>query len=80
MQNWNTKKSIPKNIGNCLNLPVIINIQKADKIYSKTHVSEKNENSEINDDIKEANSFEALKKIFIKKKKKKKTYLKKQND
>ena len=43
MQNWNTKKSIPKNIGNCLNLPVIINIQKADKIYSKTHVSEKEE-------------------------------------
>ena len=37
MQNWNTKKIIPKNIGNCLNLTVIINIQKADKIYSKTH-------------------------------------------
>ena len=33
MQNWNTKKNIPKDIGNCLNLPVIIDIKKADKIY-----------------------------------------------
>ena len=41
MQNWNTKKNIPKDIGNCLNLPVIIDIKKADKIYSKTYFLQK---------------------------------------
>ena len=38
---------------------------------------EKNENSETNDDIKEANSFEALKKIFIKLDTEKKNSIKK---
>ena len=69
MQNWNTKKSIPKNIGNCLNLPVIINIQKAEKIYSKTHVSEKEEKKKRKRKIKnQQNLFYLQIMIFIRKK------------
>ena len=31
MQNWNTKNNLPKNIGNCLNLPVIVDRKKIQK-------------------------------------------------
>ena len=31
MQNWSTKATVPKNIGNCLNLPVIVDRKKIQK-------------------------------------------------
>ena len=69
MQNWNTKKNIPKDIGNCLNLPVIIDIKKADKIYSKTYFLQKEEKKKKKIKIKnQQNLFYLQIMIFIQKK------------
>ena len=36
MQNWNTKKEVPKDIGQCLNLPVIVDRSKVKRLMEQS--------------------------------------------
>ena len=70
MQNWTTKNSIPSNIGNYLNLPIIIDKKKMEKTYLnnfKRQLFEKNKKYEQNKKI-----FRSVSKDLFKDKKSKK--------
>ena len=49
MQNWNTKSNIPKDIGECINLPVIVDRKKISKLKNLSSLNINNNRNLLNE-------------------------------